>query len=250
MLKLAFSVLTAWLTFAPPVQAETITLVSDPWCPFACEAGGAKPGYLIEIAQAALSPLGYQVGYQNLPFLRAEKYVSRGDANALVGVIRSPKRLDWHYPALAMGDGRVCYYTRADSNWRYKGPKSLSGQTVATIKGYYYSDEIQAGLKFAESEAVSAEMALDHNLQKLAQNRVSTVVEFSAVMEYKMANNSTDKLRLAGCEAAAAPIYIAFSPAMANSADLAKKLSDGVAALRKSGKLKAILAGYGLKDWQ
>ena len=245
-----FFIVVAWLACAAPAQADTVTLVSDPWCPFACEAGSAKPGYLIEIAQAALTPLGYQVEYQNLPFLRAERYVLRGDANGLVGVIRSSKRLDWHYPALPLGDGRVCYYTRPDSFWSYRGPQSLTGQTVATIKGYYYSDEIQAGLQIAQTEAVSAEMALDHNLQKLAQNRVSTVVEFSAVMDYKLANNTSDKVRLAGCEAGAAPVYIAFSPALSNSAGLAKKISDGVAVLRKTGKLKAILAGYGLKDWQ
>ncbi len=250
MLKPAAFVVAACLSLALPAHADTVTLVSDPWCPFACEAGSAKPGYLIEIAQAALAPLGYQVDYQNLPFLRAEMYVLRGDANGLVGVIRSPKRLDWHYPALPLGDGRVCYYTRADSNWSYKGPKTLQGQTVGTIKGYYYSDEIQAGLKLASTEAASAEMALDHNLQKLRQNRIGSVVEFSAVMDYKLANNTGEKIRPAGCEAGAAPVYIAFSPALANSAELAKKLSDGVAALRKSGKLKTILAGYGLRDWQ
>ncbi len=242
--------LGAGLSIAASAQADTVTLVSDPWCPFACEAGSAKPGYLVEITQAALGPLGYQVDYQNLPFLRAEKYVLRGDANGPVGVIRSPKRLEWHYPALSMGDGRVCYYTRPDGTWAYKGPRSLSGQTVATIKGYYYSDEIQAGLIMAKTEASSAELALDHNLQKLAQDRVSVVVEFSAVMDYKLANNPADKVRLAGCETTAAPVYIAFSPTLANSASLAKKLSDGLAALRRSGKLKSILAGYGLKDWQ
>lgn len=45
-------------------------------------------------------------------------------------------------------------------------------------------------------------------------------------------------------------MYIAFSPAISQSKEYARILSEGVDTLRKSGELKTILKKYGLDDWE
>ena len=57
-------------TAAP--TAKTITLAADEWCPYNCaEEDKAKPGYMIEIAQAILGKAGYTVEYKTMAFQRA-----------------------------------------------------------------------------------------------------------------------------------------------------------------------------------
>jgi polar amino acid transport system substrate-binding protein len=46
------------------------------------------------------------------------------------------------------------------------------------------------------------------------------------------------------------PLYIAFSPSDPRSPAYAALLSEGVVRLRASGRLAAILARYGLADWE
>lgn len=45
-------------------------------------------------------------------------------------------------------------------------------------------------------------------------------------------------------------VYLAFSPNIAKSSDYAEIFSDGIQALRNSGKLETILARYGLTYWE
>ena len=53
LMLLAGAVSQTWTTAA---TAETVTLRADVWCPFNCEPDAASPGYMIEIAKAALEP--------------------------------------------------------------------------------------------------------------------------------------------------------------------------------------------------
>ena len=55
-------------------------------------------------------------------------------------------------------------------------------------------------------------------------------------------------IRDAGSPAKAEPCYIAFSPFLSESIDLAEKLSEGIERLSKSGELKLLAKKYGLPE--
>ena len=60
----------------------------------------------------------------------------------------------------------------------------------------------------------------------------------------------TGRLRFVGSDTDLSYLYVAFSPAIAESPELAKAMSDGIRALWASGKLGKILNAYGLRDWK
>lgn len=232
--------------------AERLLLVSDEWCPYACKPDSDHPGYMVELARAVFEPLGYRVEYLLMPFTRAEQEVVAGRADGFVGVLKLPKRAKHAFPSETQGLARVCFYTRQDDAWRYAGPASLKGRRIGVVSGYSYGDEVDGALKQAGSavDAVSGNTGLRQNLVKLKPDRIDTVVEYDAVLAWTTSDAVSAAPRAAGCAAAADALYIAFSPALPHSPELAKRLSDGTAAMRKDGRLDAILARYGLKDWR
>jgi polar amino acid transport system substrate-binding protein len=85
----------------------------------------------------------------------------------------------------------------------------------------------------------------------LQAGRVDAYVEVPVVFwsQVDRMGISRDSFAVAGNLGKADPIYVAFSPAKPESKELAKTLSDGIRALRKSGDLAKILAKYGVADW-
>lgn len=237
---------------ALPGRADTIKLVTDPWCPFACQPDSERPGYMIELARAVFEPLGHKVDYEVQPFARAEQSVASGAASGFVGVLRLPKRASWYFPAEPQGEARVCFYTKAGSSWSYAGAASLAGQRIGTVNAYNYGDEVEAALKQSGTrlDPVAGEDALRLNLDKLRAERVTALVEYEPVLDWTLRLPGSSRPRQAGCAARADTLYIAFSPKDPKSADYAKQLSDGVATMRHDGRLRTLLARYGLKDWR
>jgi polar amino acid transport system substrate-binding protein len=239
------------LSLPAPLPAETITLLSDPWCPFACDLSNPQPGYMVEIARAVFEPLGHHIQYRVVPFARAEQEVLAGRAHGFVGVLKLPRRMSFHFPKEEQGLARVCFFTLPDMNWRYQGADSLKGLRVGSASGYSYGNEIDAVLhsRGTKLDAVSGNNALQLNLEKLGRHRVDVVVEYAPVMAY-MLTHSDMELKNAGCSSGADPLYIAFSPRQPNSRLYAKQLSAGMERLRRNGKLTQILTRYGLSDWK
>jgi polar amino acid transport system substrate-binding protein len=228
---------------------DTLLLLSDPWCPFACEPDSPLPGFMIDIAKAVFEPR-HKVVYQVEPFARADGEVAAGQAQGLVGALKLPRRASFHYPEREQGIANVCFYTRPDSTWLYHGRTSLQGVLVGATLGYNYGREVGGILRerWIKLDTVGSSDALHLNIEKLLRGRIDTVVEYGPVMSFTLSRGKV-KLRNAGCTSVADPIYIAFSPKLTEGERYARELSEGMERLRRSGELKRILARYGLTDW-
>ena len=99
--------------------------------------------------------------------------------------------------------------------------------------------------------AATGETALDTLMEKLMKGEIDLVLEdpFVFLLRSKELYLSA-KVRKAGDMGAGEPLYIAFSPEHAGSRELAAQLSKGIARLRSSGRLTAIMKKYGLSDWK
>ncbi len=234
-------------------SAETISLVTDPWCPYACQPDSDRPGYMIELAKAVFEPMGHSVEYRIMPFARAVTEVEQGKAFGLVGEQQVPERAGLIFPKVEQGQAKACFYTSQTSPWRYTDQASLKKQRIGTINTYVYGAELDTALA-AAGPVVSTgygDQALINNVKKLEAKRLDAIVEYEAVIAYKMKTESGfNKLRQAGCAKQASNIYIPFSPIAPNAGSYAQALADGMKTLRQNGKLAAILARYGLRDWQ
>ena len=83
--------------------------------------------------------------------------------------------------------------------------------------------------------------------------RLDGFIENPLVLEYNLGLMKKDikKFKAVSPNLANDPdLFISFAPGHPKSQEYAKILDLGMAEMRKSGRLKVILARYGLKDWK
>ncbi len=243
-------------TLSPsPAGGETITLAADVWCPFNCDPGGEPPGYMVEVAKAVFEPRGHTVSYQVLPWARAVAFARRGDIIGLIGPYKADVP-DFIFPDNELAMIGFSIFVAADVDWNYTGLGSLTHISLGVINDYAYSPEIDDYILTYMSETnriqvASGERPLVTNIQKLLHGRIDALIETPPVFHYAAgALGVADRLKSAGTAVAPQPAYIAFSPKAPQAESYARILSDGIAELRRSGRLSEILARYGLTDWK
>jgi polar amino acid transport system substrate-binding protein len=100
------------------------------------------------------------------------------------------------------------------------------------------------------SDEISGDDPPAMNIRKLKADRIDAIIEDSAVMAYTLKREKEQGVKNIGCDPKKIPLYLAFSPKNPKSIEYAAAVDAAVIDLRKSGKLKQILAKYGLKDWK
>ncbi len=230
-----------------------VTLRSDLWCPYNCAPGSDHPGYAIEIARTVFDAAGYDVDYQLMNWTRSIDEARQCHADAVIGAIATDVP-GFILPAEPIGRSSVGFATRLNSPLHYTDPRSLDGEVIGMVATYEFSGPLGDylhGLKGDKSriQYLSGDGALTKNLLKLMAGRVDVVIDDGQVL-----HRLIDELQLGNQVAftriyRGVPVYIAFSPACPASAHQAEILSAGIAQLRASGRLAAILARYGLEDW-
>lgn len=282
MCKLAIFLISAWLlsgcsdagapapssATAPESEAEntalaepenkgvssekSIIVVADPWCPHNCKAGAAKEGYMIDIAREAMAEAGYTLEYRNFSWARALRMTRNGSFHAVVGAFRTDAP-DFIFPDLAQGRASIALFTHPDNGWVYSGPESLQGQTLLAINGYSYTAELDTYIERYRNDPdrvliLSGSTPLQRAIAMLDQHRVGIVAADDYVMAWVLRKNpdiAGNRPRKAG-EVSETPSFIAFSPALENSKQLARLLTEGTRKLIENGRARTILESYGL----
>lgn len=241
--------LSAAVLLSQSASADEIVIVADPWCPFNCEPGSDKPGYMVEIAREVFGPLGHTVKYETVNWSRALAETRDGKYSAVFGAAVGDAD-DFVFPGEAQGQAGNALFVRKDDPWSMSSPEDLSGKVVGLIRDYDYgelNDDIQ---KHAKTDYAGGDDALTTNIKKLTAGRLDVVVEEASVFNYTADQMGVlDQTRM---EKAIEydDVFIAFSPARAESQELAAQLEAGMAQLRESGRLAEILKTYGLSDWK
>ena len=246
-----FALTLAVLSPVAPAGAETITLVADEWCPYNCTPGDEKPGFLVEIVKEVFEPQGFTVEYKIVPWARAIRDTRTGRYSAILGAIRS-EAPDFHYPDGAGFFAGTQAFVKAGSPWKYDGPRSLDDVTLGVILDYSYGATADKYIAQHRSDTKRVQLstgedALEKNVAKLLQDRVSVLLEDPAVMRYFLdRTNQTGAVAQAGV-LENTEVFVAFGPREEHAAEHAKMLSDGMRRMRESGELARILARYGQK---
>jgi polar amino acid transport system substrate-binding protein len=234
-----------------PVSAETISIRADAWFPMNGKPGGNSEGYMIDMATEIFEAAGHTVDYKQMPWERAVKSVRNGLFDCVVGAYPEDAP-DFIFPSVNWGMDSTGYYVTNKSTWQFNGFDSLLNQKVGVIGGYAYGEEFDALVKSRPDvfKGTSGKDALAKNFKKLMNNRIDVVVESVSVANAKLKEiGLNSKLKMAGTNPEKAPIYIACSPAKSTSKMYIELIEKGTEELRQTGKLKTILAKYGLEDW-
>lgn len=242
--------LAASFLVAPAFAKETIEVLADQWCPVSCEPTSTTPGYMIDILQEAFPEPTFEVRYRTASWSRALAEVRSGRSQAVVGAMRGDAP-DFVFPKQEEGLSETCFYTGQNSEWGYHGIQSLNSIRIGVSKGYSYSADIDAYIKsntdnLKKIDFVTGDNPLESSLSKIDAKRIDAFLEDSFVIRYRSHSHEIKtQLRNAGC-IELKPLYVAFSPKLKNSDLLAKRLSNKMQDLKKSGKLSAIMKRYGL----
>ncbi len=246
----------AWLLCISNVQAETLKIVADTWCPYNCEPAAEKPGFMIEIARKAFGRHGIDVVYTIEPWTRAIETTRNGAYDAIIGASRDDAP-DFIFPAIPIGQMRNHFYTRPNSVWEYTGNLSLEKIALGVIEDYSYSKQLndyieKNKINNARIQSIAGADALELNIKKLMAKRIDALVEAEYVIDYYLARHGLiGKLRDAGAMPVSDqdPLFMAFSPKLKNAKKYAEILDAEMKEMRQNGELASILKPYNVKDW-
>ncbi|BBO70486.1 amino acid ABC transporter substrate-binding protein [Desulfosarcina alkanivorans] len=239
----------------PATWAHDIVLVADPWPPFNMEPGGDREGYLIDVARAVFEPAGYTVTYRTVPWKRAIEGVRTGRYTGAVGASNTDAA-GFVFPDEELARNTLAFFTRGDHPWVFDGPASIETVSLGVAAGYDYRQWLNGYIAAHRNDeqrvqVIAGVQPLKQNLKKLLLERIDVVVDTEAAIRYTAKEMGIwEQIKFAGHGVEPAYIHIAFSPALAESPELAGLLSRGIVNLRRSGRLKEILDRYGLHDWK
>jgi polar amino acid transport system substrate-binding protein len=239
------------LAAAPLARADDIVLASpDYWCPFSCKAGAAQEGFTVEIVREIFTAAGHRVRLVNENYSRALMDVRAGTYTATPSTFRE-EAPGFVFPSQPISRNRYCVYVPDSSSFTYRGAASLKAlRRVGVIRGYSYGAALDAAIKAAPQrfEVHTGDGLTERMLRRLQLGRMDAFVEEENLVAYTLKQQPGLAARTAGCEAPSYA-YMAISPKHPKAQDYARLFSDGMPKLRRSGRLKAILASYGLAEW-
>lgn len=242
------------ILYPPLASSKMLTFVSDPWAPYAGQAGSPLEGYIVDLLRKIYVPRGYEVRFLNMPWSRCIRDTRDGVVTGLAGA-DFHEVPDFVFPQETVGATEPTFFVRSGSSWKFEGFQSLEKVSLGVIQDYTYSRKLDEYILRHKGTkrifSVTGENPLDRLLEALETGRAAVFVENRAVVLQKLRDLKRPLTALpeAGTPGAGVRLYVPFSPKLAHSRELAKIFDQRLAELRASGDLERILAPYGLKDW-
>ncbi len=244
---------------------KKIVLAADEWCPYNCSPEDtARPGYMVEIAQAVFKKAGYQVEYKVMPFQRALHDVLKGSVDGAIAVdsetareaqemyLRTSGKMASFAPSDTMAVTRVSFFTASETQWTFdpanpEASIAALGGKVGVPKGYSY-DISQLLRKMDLLVEISGDTPMEQLLKMLESGKVKAVIDDDAVIQYVAGNiGLAGKVRFAGAAGDTLDCFIGFNT---THKDYAELLDKGVAEMRANGELAKIMQKYNMQDWK
>jgi polar amino acid transport system substrate-binding protein len=243
-------------SLVPRGVAQTIRLEGDVWAPYVMDPATGRKGFMVDIAEQVFLKAGYQVSFKAIPWTRALQDVESGQADGVVGIyFDQAKKMALVVPSEEIGISVNELFTKKEATWTYTGVPSLDTMVLGTVADYDYgelNDYVAEQLRTSSGKVqeVHGNEGFRMNLSKLLANRVTVVVEDAMVVDYiSRSLGLANRIKAVGTLESRNKVGIAFHPGPRGPL-YAKILSDGIARLRKSGELKAILDPYQVVDWK
>ncbi len=234
-------------------HSETIRVAAVDWCPQIC-VDKALPGFVIETIRMIFKDSPYELDIEMYPWTRSINMVKAGEAHALLAPVKSeaPNLL---YPEHALGLQKMCFWTRADSKWRYTNIDSLKNKqigfaydiTIAELSHFMANNQDKFQLMSFNHEYISK------NMKKLEFGWIDTfLLSYNFAMHELKSMKVKWQVRLAGC-LTAERFYMAFAPQSRHPKKIAhmmKYFDLKMAEDSSRKKIALIMERYGLPDWQ
>ena len=242
---------------------KKVVLGADEWCPYNCEPGSDKPGYVIEMAKIIFAKKGYELEYKVMPWDQAKVDALQGRIAGAVGMDKKEgdeleKKEDtsgkkkFQYPANEITRNTSSFFVLKENSWKFdpnNPDKSLAelGGKVGIAQGYAF-DLINKLLEKNMLVEIGGTSPLRVLLVMLLEGKIKALIDDRTVVTYKSYSlRCALKIQNAGIAEEPTDLYIGFCPDCKQEAAV---FSQGIDELRNSGKLQEILSKYYLSDWK
>lgn len=226
------------LYFSNFVSADPLRIVSSEFVP---HNGEHLPnqGYAIQMLREIFASQNQEVHFEFLPWPRALLQAKEGEAVAIVTIWYSVERAQYlNYPT-PLYSNKVMLYHNKQRPVLFTQLEQLPATKLrlGMVRGYSYPQEID-NLPFDKVE-VNTDL---ESLKMLALGRVDLVICEQKVAEYllktELASYST--IEPTGSPLEEKPMYIAFSKAHPQSAQLQQKYEQGLLHLKQQHRLEVL----------
>jgi polar amino acid transport system substrate-binding protein len=235
---------------------ETISLRADSWCPFNCSPKASQAGYMIDIAREVFKKKGIGIDYQIENWDTAKKRAAAGKIQGVVGASKGDG--DFYFPATALGKYQNYLFFLPDKKQtrakKFDTLRDLEGHKIGIVKDYAYGTE--ADRFIAKRPELFVKISGDEPLltliEMLEAGKISAFYECPQVFLYKLKmlnKNYAHFRRGLSFDSIEDDLFIAFSNKDPNAKKYAEILDQGIAEMRKSGRLLRVLDNYALSDW-
>lgn len=235
------------------VDARTLVVAADVWCPYNCEPEAELQGYLLDVLRAVFSPLGIQIEYRVMPWTRALVETERGLVDAAVGVVRGNhgRNLIGEEP---LGRDETVLIVRAGEEFQFSRPQDLDDMAIGVIAGYSYDGlgpfDAYLAIRHVEDSdiyIIHHDQPLQSLFSMLGDGRIDVFPENRYVATYAIRQLGLEQSVSLLDTGLGDDIFVAFTPDSEGEAHLTI-LDEGVRRLRDSGQFADILTRYGLEE--
>ncbi len=232
-------------------SSHSVRFIADEWYPFNGQPNGAKPGFMIELAERIVEPNGWHLEYRLASWDKAIELVNQGLYDCVVGAYKEevPHFIFPNIPWALDQDG---FYGLTDYAWEFKALSDLENQRIGLISSYSYGKEIDEWLAAHPEQLdwLDGNDALDLHIQKLLHKRLDLILESITVMKTKLsAMHLVHKVSLLSRYSVPDEVYVACSPdpkVKDKSKALTVMFDEGYKALQASGELEQLQQRYGV----
>lgn len=231
-----------------------LVVAADRWCPYNCQPGSERPGYLLELLREVFSPLGVDVEYRLMPWKRALVSAETGAIDAAVGVVEGNHGQNI-IGRESLGLDETVLVIRKGEPFTYQGAASLDDRAIGVVASYTYDNHgpLDAYLAVRKKNhdglfEIYQDNPLESLYSMLRHARIDLFPENRYVARYEAIRLGYAKEVVFVPTAAGDRVFIAFTPNTRGRHN-AEILDNGVRALRRSGRLGEILGRYAMDDW-
>ena len=201
---------------------KTVRICYGAWAPAMIPPGGKgsseRHGFLVDMFAEIYSQNGYQVTFQEMPYLRAVREVESGncDMSPSATLAVSSTALFSKTPSYF---SEYVFFSRREVPFKYTGVDSLKKVIVGNVPGYDYSSldpDFQKYLNQKNNKmvmTVSGNASVDRLFRQMAMDRVDVFCEDLNVGSFLIDSMGIGKdVKIAGALSKKLQLYAIFSP--------------------------------------
>ncbi|MDU0112117.1 transporter substrate-binding domain-containing protein [Psychrosphaera aquimarina] len=252
--NITYIVLSCSLFFTSCIQAKSLNIASDIWCPYICNDKNL-PGILIEVLTEIAKVKNIPMNFNIIPLSRSLIMAKRSEIDIVLAITKSHiQEYKLQKSVLYYGGWYNDFYINSQDKWMLNNPQDIdnflkSGQVLGLIKGYDYGRTINNFIiKYPNSiYQATGNSPLITSIKMLQKGRIAALLDSRFNVEYEMNKFNIVDIRHAGSEGDFVPLFLGYSPKV--GIDIIEDVDDGFLFITNNGTFDQILKKYGVSNW-